>query len=159
MKVEEDELTVQVENRVDFISLTHHKCDLTSYLKHQHMNGYFNMLNGPTYENLVKYLWVWTEIYDKFAAKLEEHEKVLIDPSLEGKTREEMGLKPFTRTEIRTNIMGIPVTINKEIMGRACKRNVEGSFQENLNSKTSTWKTTVRDSLFNGNSKGKYKDI
>jgi len=55
MKMEEDELIVQVENPMDFISLTHHKCDLTSYLKYQDLNGYFNMLNGPTYENLVMY--------------------------------------------------------------------------------------------------------
>jgi len=86
MKVEEDALTVQVENPVDFISLTHHKCDLTSYLKYQDLNGYFNMMNGPTYENLVRYFLVREEIYDKYAARLEEQEKVLIDPSLEGKT-------------------------------------------------------------------------
>jgi len=55
MKLEEGELTVQVENPVDFISLTHHKCDLTNYLKYQDLGGYFNMLNGPTYENLVRY--------------------------------------------------------------------------------------------------------
>jgi hypothetical protein len=47
---------------------------------------------------------------------------VLIDPSLEGNTKEEMGLKPFTRTENRSNIMGIPVTINEEIIGIACRR-------------------------------------
>ena len=30
MKMEEDELTVQVENPMNFISLTHHKCDKLS---------------------------------------------------------------------------------------------------------------------------------
>jgi len=45
------------------------------------------------------------------------------------------------------------------VIGKACRRNVEGSFQWNLNSKKSTWKTTVRDTLFNGNAKGKYKDM
>jgi len=48
MKLEEDQLTVQVQNPVDFISLTHHDCDLTTYLKYQDLNGYFNILNGPT---------------------------------------------------------------------------------------------------------------
>jgi len=98
MKLEEGDLTVQVENPVDFISLTHHDCNLTNYLKNQDLGGYFNMLNGPSYENLVRYFWVTAEIYDKHAARLEEHDKVLIDPSLRGKTREELGLKPFTRT-------------------------------------------------------------
>jgi len=39
-------------------------------------------------------------------------EKVLIDPSLAGKSREEMGLEPFTCTEIRSSIMGVPVFIS-----------------------------------------------
>ena len=155
MKVEEDDLIVQVENTMDFISLTQHDCDLTNYLKYQDMDGYFKMLNGLTYENLVKYFWVRAEIYDKVAAKVEEDQMVLINPSLEGKTREEMGLKEFTRTEIRSNIMGIPVTITEEVIGRACRRNVEGIFQWNLNKQTSTWKETVYDTLFNGNAKGK----
>jgi len=90
---------------------------------------------------------------------LEEQEKVLIDPSLEGKTREDMGLKPFTRTEARSNIMGIPITITKEIIGRACRRDVEGSFQCNMNKKTSSWIPVVRDTMFNGSAKGKYKDM
>jgi len=55
MKLEESQLTVQVENPVDFISPTHHDCDLTNYLKYHNLNGYFNILNGPTYENLVRY--------------------------------------------------------------------------------------------------------
>jgi len=84
---------------------------------------------------------------------------VLLDPSLKGKSRAEMGLKEFTRTEIRSNIMGIPVTITEEVIGRACIRDVEGAFQWNLNSKTSTWIPVVRDTLFNGNKKGKYKDM
>ena len=57
--------------------------------------GYFNMLNGPIYENLVRHFWVRVHVYDKKAAKLEETEKILIDPTLEGKSREEMGLEPF----------------------------------------------------------------
>jgi len=34
MKLEERESAVQVENPVDFISLTHHDYDLTNYLKY-----------------------------------------------------------------------------------------------------------------------------
>jgi len=96
MKIIEHDLVVQVENPIDFISLTHHQVHLTSYPKYKDLDGYFTMLNGPTYENLVKYFWVSEEIYDKDAAKLEGHEKVLKDPSLKGKTRAEMGLQEFT---------------------------------------------------------------
>ena len=58
MKLEKGQLTVQVENPVDFVSLTHHDCGLSSYLRYQDFSGYFTMLDGPTYENLVKYFRV-----------------------------------------------------------------------------------------------------
>lgn len=61
-------------------------------------------------------------IYDKHGARLEEHEKVLIDHFLEGKTRERLGLKPFTCTEILSDIMGILVTITEETIAKACRR-------------------------------------
>jgi len=69
MKLEEDDLIVQVKNPVDFVSLTRHDCDLTTYLRYQDLLGYFTMLDGPTYENLAKYFWVRAEIYNKYAAK------------------------------------------------------------------------------------------
>ena len=82
MKLEEWQLTVQVDNLVDFVSLTRNNCDLTSFLRYQDLSGYFHMLDGPTYENLVKQFWVRTEIYDKYAAKAEEDHLVLLDPNL-----------------------------------------------------------------------------
>lgn len=128
MKISEDELVVQVENPIDFILLTHHKVDLRSYLRYQELDGYFKMLNGPTYKELVNYFWVRAEIYDKHAAKMEEDEKVLIDPSLERKTRVEMGLKECTITEMRRTVMGIPITIREEVTGKNFKRDVDGKF-------------------------------
>jgi len=112
MSIKEWDLTVQVERPVDFASLIHHGCDIVEFDEVQDLGGYFSMLNGPTYESLVKHFWVRASVYDKHAAKLEEDQKVLIDPSLEGKTREEMGLEPFVATKIRSSIMGVPVFIN-----------------------------------------------
>jgi len=105
------------------------------------------MLNGPTYEELVKHFFVRASIYDFEAAKLEETEKILIDPSLEGKTREEMSLKEFTRTEIHSSVLGILVTISKEVIARAIGCPNEGNFQWNLNAKTSSWLETTRNLL------------
>ena len=122
MKLEGWQLIVQVESPVDFLSLAHHGCELRNYFHAQDLDGYFYMLSGPTYDNLIKYFWVRAEVFDLYAAEMEEHEKVLIDYSLEGKTREQLGLKPFTCTEIRSNIMGIPVTITEEIIARAIRR-------------------------------------
>lgn len=60
---------------------------------------------------------------------------VLLDPRLKVKSRAKMGLKEFTRTEIRSHIMGIPVTITEEVIGKSCRRKVEGEFQWTLNKK------------------------
>ena len=53
MSLEEWNLNVQVERLVDFISLAHHGCDIISYYEAQGLMDYFNMLNGPTYENQI----------------------------------------------------------------------------------------------------------
>jgi len=92
MTLEEWELVVQVESPVDFLSLARHGCDLRDIYQAQGLMDYFGMLSGPTYLTLVRHFWVRAQLYDQKAAKLEMDEKVLIDPSLEGKTREEMGL-------------------------------------------------------------------
>jgi len=159
MELEEWQLKVQVENPVDFVSLARHGCDLSSYLRYQDLSGYFTMLDGPSYENLIKYFWARAEIYDKHAAKGEEDHMILLHPELKGKSRAEMGLKKFKRVEIRSNVMGIPITITKEVIGKSCRRNVEGAFQWNLNKKTNDWISVVKQSLFKGKKDGKYNDM
>jgi len=160
MSLEEWELTVQVERPVDFASLLHHGCDIMEYYESQDLSHYFNMLNGPTYENLVKHLWVRASVYDKHAAKMEEAEKVLIDPSLEGKSREEMGLEPFVDTEIRSSIVGVPVFINQEIIAYVIGKAFEGNFKDGLdNNKKSPWNEVVNETMFNNKKKGYYSNL
>jgi len=98
MLLEEWDLNVQVENPMDFISLAHHGCELKSYYEAQNLINYFEKMNGPTYMKLARHFWVRAQVYDRKVAQMEMDEKVLIDPSLAGKTREEMGLEPFTCT-------------------------------------------------------------
>ena len=57
MEMRENELIIQVESPIDFVSLKHHNVDLSNYLLNQNLDIYFRMLNRPTYEHLVKYLW------------------------------------------------------------------------------------------------------
>jgi len=80
--------------------------------------------------------------------------KFLFDPSLEGKTREQLGLKSFTCTEIRSNIMGIPVTITEDIIAKAIRTEAERSYEEGLD-KTSPWNDVVNMTMFNSTKKGK----
>jgi len=160
MSLEEWELTVQVERPVDFTSLLRHGCDIMEYYESQDLGHYFSMLNGPTYENLVKHFWVRASVYDKHAAKMEEPEKVLIDPSLDGKTREEMGLEPFVDTEIRSSIMGVPVFINQEIIAYVIGRASEGNFKDGLdNNKKSPWNDVVNETMLNSKKKGSYNNL
>ena len=94
------------------------------------------------------------------AAQLEMDEKVLIDPSLAGKSREEMGLEPFTVTKIGLSIMGISVFISEEVIAWVIRRASEGRFISGLdNNKTSPWNDIVNKTMFNSNKKGKYCDL
>jgi len=93
------------------------------------------ILNGPTYSKLVKDFWSRAEVYDLNAAKDEEDEAVIRDPSLKGKTRQEMGLESFRQTEIRSTVIGIPVTITEEVIARACRVTPSGRFLWNITGK------------------------
>jgi len=57
MSLEEWDLTIQVESPVDFASLIHHGFDIVEFYEAQDLGDYFSMLNGPTYESLVKHFW------------------------------------------------------------------------------------------------------
>ena len=78
-------LVVQIESPVDFGSLKRNKVDMEAFISAQKMAGYFQMLNGPTYVNLVKEFWIRAEVFDADSAKAEEKEAVLRNPSLRGK--------------------------------------------------------------------------
>jgi len=160
MSIKEWDLTVQVERPVDFASLIHHGCDIVEFDEVQDLGGYFSMLNGPTYESLVKHFWVRASVYDKHAAKLEEDLKVLIDPSLEGKTRKEMGLEPFVAKEIRSSIIGVPIFINQETIAYVIGRASEGNYKDGLdNNKKSPWNEVVNETMFNSKKKVSYDNL
>ena len=105
---------------------------------------YFGMLSGPTYLTLVRHFWVRAQLYDQKAAQLELEEKVLIDPSLKEKTREEMGLKPFRGEEIRSSILGILVAISVDTIAGVIRRASGGKYIFGLKGKKSSWKPTLQ---------------
>jgi len=124
-----------VESPVDFASLKRNGMNLEAQIVAQQLFDYFSMLNGPTYVMLVKDLWVRAEVYDLEAAKIEENQALARDPSLKGKSRKEMGLDPFRRTEIRSAVMVVPITITEEVITKACRASSEGRFLWNDNRK------------------------
>jgi len=159
MSLEEWELNVQVENPVDLLSLAHHGCDLRGIYQAQDLMYYFGMLNGPTYLTLIRHFWVRAQLYDMRASQLEMEEKVLIDPSLKGKTREEMGLEPFRREEIRSSVLGIPVVISVDTIAGVMRRASEGRYVYGLKNRNNSWIPIVNRSMFHSINKGKYKDL
>jgi len=159
MTLEEWELIVQVESPVDFLSLAHHGCDLRDIYHAQGLMDYFGMLSGPTYLTLVRHFWVRAQLYDQKAAQLEMDEKVLIDLSLKGKTREEMGLEPFRGEQIRSSVLGIPVVISVDTIAGVIRRVSGGRYIFGLKGKKSSWIPIVNQTLYNSSTKGRYRDM
>jgi len=126
MAIPLESFEVQTEYPVDFASLKRNGMDLDSLIAVQEMFPYYEMLNGPTFVTLVKDFWVRAEVYDVDAVKDEELRAMIKDPSLRGKTRKEMGLESFRQTEIRSSVMGIPITITEEVIAKACRVAAEG---------------------------------
>ena len=54
MSIQIDSLDVQIESPVDFGSLKRNGVDMEALISAQKMSEYFQMINGPTYVNLVK---------------------------------------------------------------------------------------------------------
>jgi hypothetical protein len=162
MKLEEWELQVQIENPVDFESLAFHKCWIRSYCEEQGLTPYFKMLNGPTYEAMVRHFWVRAKVYDKAASIAEESQMVLLYPKLEGKTREEMGLESFTGVEIRSSICGIPVRIAEwqieVVLGVEASAKYSGI---DLSSAADErfWEEKANMIIYNSTKEGKYADL
>jgi hypothetical protein len=162
MKLEEWELQVQIENPMDFGSLAFHECWIRSYYEKQELMQHFKMLNGPTYEALVRHFRVRAKIYDKTASIAEESQMVLIYPELEGKTREEMGLEPFTCTEIRSSICGIPVRIAEwqieVVLGAKAAGKYSGIDLSNA-AEERIWKEKANMVICNSTTEGKYAEL
>jgi len=158
MAIPLDSFEVQSESPVDFASLKRNAMDLESLIAVQEMFPYFEMLNGPTYVTLVKDFWVRAEVYEVDAAKEEELKAVIKDPSLRGKTRKEMGLESFRQTEIRSSVMGIPITVTKEVIAKACKVTATGRYIWNTN-KNHPLLDSYKGVVLKGNSSTKLVDI
>jgi len=135
MAIPTESLEVQIESPVDFASLKRNGMCLETMISAQELFPYFHMLNGPTYVEPVKDFWVRAEVYDEEASMNEEIQAVINNPSLKGKTREEMGLETFNEPEIRSAVMGIPITITEEIIAKACRTEASGRFLWNITKK------------------------
>ncbi|KAK2428269.1 hypothetical protein QL285_026801 [Trifolium repens] len=101
------------EKFVDFESLKANEIDIQYLFYNQQWQNYFEMLNGFVYYDIMKYFWQKAKVYDRASADKEYKDMVEKNKELRGKTRKELGLKPYRGREIRSNILGINVVITQ----------------------------------------------
>ncbi|KAK2456740.1 hypothetical protein QL285_004081 [Trifolium repens] len=108
-----DSYEFYTEKFVDFESLKANGIDVQNLFFDQKWEKYFEMLNGFVYYDIVKYFWQKAKVFDRASADEEYKNLIAKNKSLKGKTRQELGLKPYRGREIRSNILGINVVITQ----------------------------------------------
>ncbi|MCI05493.1 hypothetical protein A2U01_0026546 [Trifolium medium] len=90
-------LDLVLEQPVDFESLRANCFDVKKLFQDQGWLGYFDILNGPVYTQLVKDFWKRCDVITQEEADREYNNKVAEDPkNNKGKSRTELGLREFT---------------------------------------------------------------
>ncbi|KAK2445494.1 hypothetical protein QL285_016417 [Trifolium repens] len=133
------------EKFVDFESLKVNGIDIQSLFYDQQWKNYFEMLNGFVYYDIVKYFWQKATIFDKFNADEELRKMVEKDGSLKGKTRTQLGLRPYRGKEIRSNIMGINVLITQEHIAKILGLDNEGENVDEYGEKSKHIESIKKD--------------
>ncbi|KAK2415428.1 hypothetical protein QL285_037909 [Trifolium repens] len=135
------------EKFVDFESLKANGIDIQNLFFDQKWENYFDMLNGFVYYDIVKYFWQKAKVYDRASA--DEEYKKLVDKnkSLKGKTRQELGLKPYRGKEIRSNILGINVVITQAHIAKILGLDNKGEDIEVYDAK-SKYLESIKQDLF-----------
>ncbi|WJX56753.1 NADH:ubiquinone reductase (H(+)-translocating) [Trifolium repens] len=135
---------------VDFESLKVNGIDIQSLFYDQQWKNYFEMLNGFVYYDIVKYFWQKATIFDKFNADEEVKKMVEKDGSLKGKSRTQLGLRPFRGKEIRSNIMGINVLITQEHIAKILGLDNEGENVDEYGEKSKHIESIKKDLFLPG---------
>ncbi|KAK2374113.1 hypothetical protein QL285_075095 [Trifolium repens] len=138
------------EKFVDFESFKVNGIDIQSLFYDQQWKNYFEMLNGFVYYDIVKYFWQKATIFDKFCADEEVRKMVEKDSSLKGKTRSQLGLRPYKGKEIRSNIMGINVLITQEHIAKILGLDNEGENVDEYGEKSKHVESIKKDLFFPG---------
>ncbi|KAK2396574.1 hypothetical protein QL285_058222 [Trifolium repens] len=107
-----DDLSLAIENPVDLEGLRVNGFpEVVDLFKRQGMEYYFDVINGPTYTELVKEFWMKASVITKEKYNQRIKEMIEENPELEGKTPKEMGLRPFVATKIESFVAGFRISI------------------------------------------------
>ncbi|KAK2422000.1 hypothetical protein QL285_032571 [Trifolium repens] len=135
------------EKFVDFVSLKANGIDIQYLFDNQKWQNYFEMLNGFVYYDIVKYFWQKAKVYDRASADKEYKDMVEKNKELRGKTRKELGLKPYRGREIRSNILGINVVITQAHIAKILGLDNKGEDIE-VYDKKSKYLDSIHQDLF-----------
>jgi hypothetical protein len=138
------------EKFVDLESLKVNGVDIQGLFFDQQWKSYFEMLNGFVYYDVVKYFWQKASVYDQAHADEEVRRMVEKDASLKGKTRSQLGLRPFKGKEIRSNILGINVLITQEHIAKILELDNEGENIDEYNDKSKHLESIKKDLFLPG---------
>ena len=153
MHVEEHQLTLNIESMVDFDTLAFNgeDYDVKEFFKHQNWMRYFELLNGPTYGELVKHLWVRAEVFDEEAAELERQQLICEDESKMGLTREQLGLPKFTHPYIQGYLLGVKVNISEAHIAKLLNLPCSGICKTKIKKQEfQTFLAEINQKLFDG---------
>ncbi|KAK2356139.1 hypothetical protein QL285_093494 [Trifolium repens] len=135
------------EKFIDFESLKVNGIDIKDLFYDQQWGNYFEMLNGFVYFDIVKNFWNKAYVFDKVDADEEVRKMVENDNSLIGKTRVQLGLRPFKGKEIRSNLLGVDVLITQEHVAKILGMDNEGE-KINLSKSNSKYVDSIKKDLF-----------
>ncbi|KAK2366381.1 hypothetical protein QL285_079768 [Trifolium repens] len=147
-----DAYEFNTEKFVDFESLKANGIDVQSLFYDQQWQNYFEMLNGFVYYDIVKYFWQKATVYDRVSADEEMRKLVEKNKSLRGKTRQELGLKPYRGREIRSNILGINVVITQAHIDKLLGLDNKGEDIEVYDDKSKLLESINKDLFETGSS-------
>ncbi|WJX91232.1 NADH:ubiquinone reductase (H(+)-translocating) [Trifolium repens] len=142
-----DSYEFYTEKFVDFESLKANGIDVQNLFFDQKWENYFEMLNGFVYYNIVKYFWQKAKVFYRASADEEYKNLIAKNKSLKGKTRQELGLKPYRGREIRSNILGINVVITQAHIAKILGLDNQGEDIEVYDTK-SKYLNSINQDLF-----------
>jgi hypothetical protein len=135
------------EKFVDFESLKVNGVDIQDLFYDQQWKNYFEMLNGFVYYDIVKNFWNKATVFDEFCAEEEVRKMVAKDESLKGKSRVQLGLRPYKGKEIRSNLLGLNVLITQEHMAKVLGLDNKGEDVNQYKLK-SKYTNSIKQDLF-----------
>ncbi|KAK2410252.1 hypothetical protein QL285_045626 [Trifolium repens] len=122
-----DELNVAIENPVDLESIrVNGFAEVVHLYKKQGLEYYFDLLNGPTYTELVKEFWMKASVITRDVYDRKVKEKMKENPEFKERTPEEMGLRSFISTEIESFVAGFRISIRLSHILEALKLKRDG---------------------------------